>query len=214
MKVVLANADRPTIEVVYPKMSPNTPSMFEAVLVLPTNGTLIVVKLVIPWNAPTPILVTVFGMVIDVMPVMFRKEDEPIVCKVFGKVIEVILVNPSNALLPILVKVLFAAKVTLVRLILPLKAKLPILVTVFGIVIEVRPVFWKALLPILVTVFGIVIEVMPVFANVDEFIVMRLMSAAKVTLARLVLPLKALLPILVTVFGIVIEVRPVMPWKA
>jgi hypothetical protein len=53
----------------------------------------------------------------------------------------------------------------------------------------------------------------PVFANVDEFIVVRLMSAAKVTLVRLVLPLKAKLPILVTVLGIVMEVRPVF-WKA
>jgi hypothetical protein len=56
-------------------------------------------------------------------------------------------------------------------------------------------------------------EVIPVFANVDEFIVVRLMSAAKVTLARLVLPLKAESPILVTVFGMVIEVMPVMPWN-
>ena len=30
-------------------------------------------RLVIPWKAPTPILVTVFGIVIEVMPVMFRK---------------------------------------------------------------------------------------------------------------------------------------------
>jgi hypothetical protein len=59
-----------------------------------------------------------------------------------------------------------------------------------------------------------VMEVIPVFANVDEFIVVRLMSAAKITLARLVLPLKAKLPILVTVFGMVIEVRPVMSAKA
>ena len=71
MKVVLAVANRLTVEVVYPKINPNTPSMLEAVLVLPTNGTLIVVKLVIPWNAPRPILVTVFGIVIEVMPVMF-----------------------------------------------------------------------------------------------------------------------------------------------
>ncbi len=98
------------------------------------------------------------------MPVMPAKADDPIVCNVFGKVIEVILVNPSNALLPILVKVLFAAKVTLVRLVLPLKADDPILVTVFGIVMEVMPVMpAKAYCPILVTVFGIVMEVIPVF---------------------------------------------------
>jgi hypothetical protein len=63
-------------------------------------------------------------------------------------------------------------------------------------------------------VFGIVIEVNPVFANVDEFSVVRFMPAAKITLVRLVLPLKALEPILVTVFGMVMEVIPVMFWKA
>jgi hypothetical protein len=57
--------------VVYPKMNPKTPSMLEAVLDEPTKGTLIVVKLVIPAKAPDPILVTVFGIVIEVRPVMF-----------------------------------------------------------------------------------------------------------------------------------------------
>ena len=48
------------------------------VLDAPTNGTFIVVKLVIPRNAPRPILVTVFGIVMEVMPVMFRKALLPI----------------------------------------------------------------------------------------------------------------------------------------
>jgi hypothetical protein len=56
-----------------------------------------VVKLVIPWNAPRPILVTVFGIVIEVMPVM-----------------------PWNELLPILVIPLF--KVKLVTFVMFMKA--------------------------------------------------------------------------------------------
>ena len=143
MKVVLVDADRLPVEVVYPKMNPNTPSMFEAVLDAPTKGTLIVVKLVIPWNAPRPILVTVFGIVMEVMPVIPAKAYCPILVNELGMVMEFRSVF-WKAYWPILVKVLFAAKVTLVRLVLPLKAKLPILVNELGMVMEFRTVFWKA----------------------------------------------------------------------
>jgi hypothetical protein len=62
---------------------------------------------------------------------------------VFGIVIEV---NPVFANVDefSLVRLMPAAKVILVRLVLPLKAPVPILVTVFGMVMEVRPVFWNA----------------------------------------------------------------------
>ena len=61
----------------------------------------------------------------------------------FGIVIEV---NPVFANVDefSLVRLMPAAKVILVRLVLPLKAPVPILVTVFGMVMEVRPVFWNA----------------------------------------------------------------------
>ena len=73
IKVVLVDADRLPVAVVYPKMNPKTLSMFEAFLEFPTNGTLIVVKLVMPWNAPTPILVIPVFKVKLVTFVMFMK---------------------------------------------------------------------------------------------------------------------------------------------
>jgi hypothetical protein len=71
-----------------------------AVLLAPTNGTLILTRLEHPLNAPSPMLVTLLGTT-TVVIFKFSNALSPIVSIPSSSVSEVMFVHPLNALLPI-----------------------------------------------------------------------------------------------------------------
>ena len=84
-------------------------------------------------NANGAIVVTLFGMVIEVRALALLNAYSPIEVTLFGMVIEVRALAPSNALFPIEARALPAAKDTVWRSLALWNARLPIEVTVFGI---------------------------------------------------------------------------------
>jgi hypothetical protein len=77
-------------------------------------------------KAPSPMLITEFGIIIEVSALQHPKASFPILVTELGIMIDV---RPKQ----------------------PWKAYAPMLVTELGIIIEVRSQFWKASFPILVT---------------------------------------------------------------
>ena len=122
------------------------------------SGNVILAKLVAPWKALAPMLVTADGMVIDVKPVIPWKALAPMLVTADGIVIDVKPVIPWKALAPMLVTA--DGMVMDVKPVIPWKALAPMLVTEVGIVMDFKPVIpWKALAPILATEVGIVMDV-------------------------------------------------------
>lgn len=147
--------------------------------------------------------------------VQLEKAVFPILLTVFGNVIEVKPVALRNAEPPMLVIVLDGSNVILRNRVVPLKALVPIDVTALGITKEVKLVqLWKAEFPILVTVFGKVIAVILVALWKAEFpILLRTLDGSNVTLRKKV-KLKAPVPIEVTALGITKEVKLAQLWNA
>jgi hypothetical protein len=67
------------------------------------TGSAYIVKILQPWNAQCPIVVTLLGMVIEIEPVQYQKAASPIVVTLFGMVNEVKPWQPMNAQSPIAV---------------------------------------------------------------------------------------------------------------
>ena len=143
----------------------------------------------------------------------------PMLVTLFGMVMEVRLVQPSKAWLPMLVT--FLGIVIEVRPLQLLKAAAPMPVTLSGIKMEVRSVqLEKAEEPMLVTLFGIVVFGQPairVFEAVSIIALqlsresyMLLSDSTTIEFKLLQFP-TAPKPMLVTLFGMVIEVRIMQP---
>ena len=120
-------------------------------------------------NAKEPIEVTLFGIVIEVKPLQYENAEEPIEVTLLGIIVDLqpeirVLVSLSIIALQSSREsylILPSSTIILVNP-LPENASSPIDVTLFGIVIEVKPLQSEnAEEPIDVTLLGIVIEVNP-----------------------------------------------------
>ncbi len=195
-----------------------------------------------PKNAPSPMLVTFDGIVIDVKPVIPWNVAPRMLVTDDGIVIEVKPVIPRNALAPMLVT--DDGIVIEVKPVIPWKALAPILVTDDGIVMDVTLLaFRKALAPMLLCVVIITVAapynnavapvnsplplntledndtLIPDFPNnvlLSPDVIPKPSSRVDCSKMALVIPelRNASEPMLVTAAGMVIVVIPVIPWNA
>ncbi len=165
-----------------------------------------------PLNAYSPIVVTLFGIVMLVRFSHTQNAYFPIEVTLFGIVMFVRLSQPLNTLSPI--EVILFGIVMLVRFLQTLNAQSPIEVTLFGIVMFVRlshPL--NALSPIEVTLLGIVMLVRLLQTLNAQFPIESRLSG-RVILVRFSHLENADFPIEVTLFGIVMFVRLSQPLNA
>jgi xanthosine utilization system XapX-like protein len=168
-----------------------------------------VVKAAHPKNAPSTeppshpfIVVTLFGMVMDVKDVQPRNAPPSIVVTLFGMMIEVKLVQFANEFLPIILRLLGVSNITEVKLVRFANADDPIVVTLPGIVMDAKDVPTNILSPIVVRLLG--------DSNITEVKAVQPKNAPS-TLKPPEIPAPI---IVVTLLGIVIEVKLVQPWNA
>jgi len=149
----------------------------------------------LPWNADCPMLVTLLGMVMEVRPLPWNA-DCPMLVTLLGMVMEVRPEQPKNALIPMLVTLL--GMVMEVRPEQPANAKPPMLVTLLGTTVFLQPA---------INLFD-ALSMIALQLSLESYFVF---PCATVMEVRPEQTLNAHPPMLVTLLGIVTEVRPEQP---